>query len=146
MRLSTFIKEALTDIAFGVHEAKVDSQELMAIVPGKLGADSMVEKSYVEFDIAVTAADSRSASRDKSTSAEGGIAVFAMKARIGGDRSVGDEASSSNEMVSRLQFKIPVFFNAHFRDDLGAAGERAFVKRLVSERTVSIDEPPIERS
>ena len=134
MRLSDFIKEALTDIAYGVHEAKVDSQELMAIVPGALNGETQIEKSYIEFDIAVTAVDTRTASRSGKKGGEGGITVLSLGAKVSGDRSIADQASSSDEVVSRLTFKIPVFFNASFRNDQGAAQERDFVKRLAARR------------
>ncbi|HEX2763008.1 MAG TPA: hypothetical protein VHM92_04060 [Allosphingosinicella sp.] len=141
MRLSEFIREALTDIAYGVHEAKVDSQELMAIVPGNLNGETQIEKSYIEFDIAVTAVDTRTASRSGKRGGEAGISVLSLKAAISRERSLADAASSSDEVVSRLSFKIPVFFNAHLRGDQGSAQERAFVKALVARRTDSTAEP-----
>lgn len=134
MDLDKFIHQALTDIAFGVHEAKVDSQELMAIAQGTLNNSIQIEKSYIKFDIAVTASSKSSRSGSITGKADGTINVIGA----GISSEIGASSSSSNathhETISRLNFKIPVFFNAHFRGDPSAETERQTVKKLVRNR------------
>lgn len=134
MNLDEFIHQALTDIAYGVHEAKVDSQDLMAIVPGSLNNEIQIEKSYISFDIAVTAGSKLDKSRSATGKAGGSINVYGAGINSGITGSSAISNSSHNETISRLKFKIPVFFNAHFRGDPGSLKERETVKKLVLER------------
>jgi hypothetical protein len=137
MRLSDFVREALTEIAFGIHEAKVDSQMLVAIVPGSLGGQDVTEKSYVEFDIAVTTGTTDKRLGSGEASARAGINVFSAKVSVEGKGIFSRARESSNSTVSRLTFKVPVYFNAQFRADPGASAEREFVKQLAASRRIN---------
>lgn len=53
MQLSSFIQEALYEIALGIHAAKVKAEDLVAISPGAMDGESVIEKSYIDFDVSV---------------------------------------------------------------------------------------------
>lgn len=127
MRLAEFIREALRDIALGVHGAKSDIHELVAIVPGHLNGTSMIEKTYVEFDIAVSAASDDESKSGSSAKAGAGISVVGVK--LGTDGALNEESlrKNSNSLTSRIGFKVPIYLNAHFRGDDGSQAEADFV-------------------
>jgi hypothetical protein len=127
MRLADFIREALGEIALGVHGAKSDVRDLVAIVPGTLNGDMLIEKSYVDFDNAVTATNDTSGKNASSGKAGAGISVVGIK--LGADGSVSEESfeKTSKSLTSRIAFKVPLYLNAHFRGDSGAADEAKYV-------------------
>lgn len=137
MQLSAFIKEALTEIAFGVHEAKVDCNQLVAISPGTLNSQSLLEKTEVEFDIAVTVASGSESGTSSSQKGSGKINVYAASAALDGDSSENSKENQSHQRISRIAFKVPVYLNAHFRGDAGAESERQYVKQLIGQRQLS---------
>ncbi|WP_056375950.1 MULTISPECIES: hypothetical protein [unclassified Sphingopyxis] len=134
MELAEFIRQALSDIAFGVHEARVDCQEVVAIAPGILNGQPVQLTTDVSFDIAVTTAKSSTDSRAAKSGAEGFIKVVGFGAKIGGQSEDGGSNGRSDETISRISFKIPIQLNAHFRNDPGAETERERIKALVAAR------------
>jgi hypothetical protein len=87
MTLQAFVAESLSQIVQGIrqaHEAGVRSSGHSA--------------EAVEFDVAVTVTDAS----DK----KGGIGIFVGGFGIGGQAN----SSAANTSVSRIKFKVPVFF------------------------------------
>jgi hypothetical protein len=130
MKLREFIKETLTEIAFGVHQAKVASKDLVAIAPGTLNGEVLTEKTYVDFDVAVTASEVTESGKDGKAGIRAEIEVLGSK--IGGELSGGASKglSATKETASRVSFKVPIFINANYRNDQGFAREIDFVNAL----------------
>jgi hypothetical protein len=134
VRLSDFVAEAISDIAHGIHLAKANTYEIIAVTPGTLNGDRITEKSYIEFDIAVTATSEKTTKGSKSGKAGAGISVLGAKIGVDGTLASETGAKDLSGLTSRISFKVPVYFNAHFRGDSGAAQEAAFIKRKASSR------------
>lgn len=134
MKLAEFIREAISEIALGVHGAKGDVFDIVAVVPGSLNNAVVIEKSEIEFDIAVTVTSDTSKASSKSGKVGAGISV--LGARIGTDGTIDADESSkvARALTSRLAFKVPVYFNAHMRDDPGAADEANYVRKKWESR------------
>lgn len=64
MKLRDFIKDTMTEIAHGIQAAKIGTADLWAISPGLLHGERLIEKSYVEFDVAVTVNEMNGSERD----------------------------------------------------------------------------------
>lgn len=137
MNLAEFIRQALSDIAFGVHEARVDCQEIVAIAPGHLNGKVVKNTAEISFDIAVTTASSSADISTSSSGASGFIRVVGFGAEVGGRDKDSGSQKRSDETVSRISFSIPIQLNAHFRGDPNASAERDRVKALVAARTKS---------
>lgn len=133
MRLGEFIRQTLVEVAFGVHEAKADAKDLVAIVPGSLNNERMTIETVIEFDIAVTVRESTT-----STKHEGGTrgSIEVLGVGLSADSGKRKEASTdtANETVSRIAFKVPVHLNANFRGDPTSDAESAFVRELAAKR------------
>ncbi|MCH7860613.1 hypothetical protein ACQKOH_04945 [Sphingomonas sp. NPDC092331] len=134
VRLSEFVAEAISEIAYGIHLAKADTYEIVAVVPGSMNGEQVTEKSYIEFDIAVTATSEKTESNKKSGKAGAGIAVLSAKVGADGSLETKKDIKDVSGTTSRIAFKVPVYFNAHLRDDPGAAGEADFVRSKAAAR------------
>ena len=134
VRLSEFVSEAISEIAHGIHLAKADTYEIIAVVPGTLNGERLTEKSYIEFDIAVTATSEAATSDRKGGKAGAGIAVLGAKIGADGSLDTAKDAKEISGITSRIAFKVPVYFNAHFRGDAGSAAEAAFIRSKAAER------------
>ena len=117
MKLGEFIQETLVEIAYGVAQAKVKAKDLVAISPGHMDGQKINEKSYVDFDIAVTVNERQTKDRKGKAAVKAEIAVFGS--RIGGELNAGGENSAvtGKEIVNRVKFQVPVYLNAHHRGD-----------------------------
>lgn len=134
MKLSDFVRDAITEIAFGIHQAKAETYQIIAVVPGTLNGQSLEEKSYIEFDVAVTASSETGSQSDSGGKAGIGISVVGFRAGMDGSTSSTETEKSMSSTISRINFKVPVYFNAHFRGDAGAATEAEFVQELAERR------------
>lgn len=117
MELKDFIRETLVGIAKGVEEARIETGDIWAINPTAIDGEKIVEKSYVEFDIAVTAGETTGSRKEGKGGVRAEISV--LGASVGGDLGGGLEGSkqSHSENVSRVSFKVPVHMNVQFRSD-----------------------------
>ncbi|MBU6474778.1 MAG: hypothetical protein KGQ70_02320 [Alphaproteobacteria bacterium] len=114
MKLKDFIKETLIEIAEGIDEARYPVGDRVAIAPSRLNGDSLSEKNYIEFDIAVTANEIIHTEKGGKGSVGVKIEVLGnkVKGELGG--SATGETQLQNEKVSRVQFKVPVYFGATY--------------------------------
>lgn len=112
MKLKDFIKETLVEIAEGIDEAKDPVGHRVAIAPSSMNGELSSEKSYIEFDIAVTANETIHKRKNGTGSVSAQIEVLGnrVKGELGGS-AIGDTQLQS-EKVSRVQFKVPVYFSA----------------------------------
>lgn len=117
MKLRDFIKDTMTEIAHGIQAAKIETADLWAINPGMLHGERLTEKSYVEFDVAVTVNEATTSEKDGKGAVKAEIEVFGS--RVGGELSGGLSGTKETSTVnaSRVAFKVPVYMNAHFRGD-----------------------------
>lgn len=117
MKLRDFIKDTMTEIAHGIQAAKIETADLWAISPGAMHGERLIEKSYVEFDVAVTVNEAAITEKDGKGGLKAEIEVFGsrMGGELGGGLATKKETSTVN--ASRVAFKIPVYMNAHFRGD-----------------------------
>ncbi|MGH7682535.1 MAG: hypothetical protein ACRENN_11195 [Candidatus Eiseniibacteriota bacterium] len=105
--LEDFVSQTLVQISKGVLAAQREVAEIGgAINPplynlqgtGKVSAASNIMADFVDFDVAVSATETKSL--------EGGAKAHVWVASAGG---VGT-STSSNEATSRVRFKVPVVF------------------------------------
>ena len=105
--LKDFVKSVLSNIVAGIREAQeVDGVGAFIVPAGITGHDyakhprvsisSMISSTIVDFDIAVTAEDS------KSLGGKGGIRIASFGASAEG------AAESKDTHVSRIQFAVPI--------------------------------------
>jgi hypothetical protein len=133
MKLRDFIKDTLTDIAFGIQNAKIATKDVWAINPGALHGERLTDKSYVEFDVALTVTESSSTERDGKGGVKAEIEVFGSK--VGGEvgGGIGSTSEKSTQNVSRVSFKVPVYMNAHYRGDKNILEEAEFLASIDPE-------------
>ena len=126
MKLSQFIEETLTEIAVGVQSAKLRTSDLWAISPGALHGADLHEKSEIEFDVAVTVEQTLSSGKDGKGGVEASIQVMGvnLSGQLGGGLT--GNQSNATTVASRIAFKVPVYMNAHFRNDKGISEEREY--------------------
>lgn len=117
MKISDFVHEALKEIVVGVTKAKRDTRNLASISPAMVGGKDVSREESVEFELSVTVTDNteRSAAEELSGGAE--IKIVGMRFGIGGTGSSSEESGTQREDVSRVKFKVPVYFSAHHRAD-----------------------------
>ncbi|UCI05391.1 hypothetical protein [Mesorhizobium sp. B1-1-8] len=113
----------MTEIAHGIQSAKIETKDIWAINPEALHGERLTEKSYVEFDVAVTVNESSTNEKDGRRAFKAEIEVFGTKfgGELGGGLGAKKETSSQN--VSRVTFKVPVYMNAHYRGDKNIEAE-----------------------
>lgn len=134
MRLAEFVREALGDVAFGVHAAKADAHGLVAIVPGSLNGEQVTEKTYIEFDVAVTASTESQNASGTSGKAGAGINVVGFRFGVDGELTDNSIKKDVSGLTSRIAFKVPVYLNANFRGDATSQAEAEFVHDLWGKR------------
>ncbi len=138
MRLSSFIESTLYEIALGVEKARVKSRDLIAINPSRVDSEEIRDRNFVEFDVSVVVSDSgqRISGGDGKASAEIKVASIAsLGGGVGGKSETTSTARA--EQTHRVTFKVPVFMNAHYRDNpvaQAAAREMEEVWRLEEHR------------
>lgn len=124
MRLSVFIHDTLYEIALGVQIARARAGDLVAITPSTIDGESVAEKTYVDFDVAVVVNESETATKSRGGKAGAEIQVAAViKANIDGGGKVKSESTASSGQTHRVSFKAPIYMNAHFRRNPLAAAE-----------------------
>lgn len=128
MDLKDFIRETLVGIASGIQEAKIETGDIWALVPGALHGKRVSETSYIEFDVAVTVTETTESQKDGKAGVKAEISVLGSKVsgELGGG--IASTKHASAEHVSRVSFKVPVHMNAHFRGDPLFAQEAAYLK------------------
>jgi hypothetical protein len=104
MELKEFISGTLIEIVEAVHVANENLKDKNAVIspsirhgdgtPNDFGASPYVER--VEFDVAVTASDQKTAGI--------GVGIRVLGAKLGGDGKTVEESQS----VSRIKFSIPL--------------------------------------
>ncbi len=128
LSLEAFVSDSLTQIIEGIHGAQQNAETKDAIInPNRLiaSAESSKDASFVQFttgnrnghefasiidfDIAVTVADSKSISGGAKGKAKGFIGVIAGSLEVGGK----GESRASTSSVSRIKFRLPVRFPPH---------------------------------
>ena len=134
MDLRQFVKQALMDVAFGVHEARVDCQEIVAIVPANLNGDSQNIITEIEFDIAVAVSAEKASKKAADGKAEVKINVVAADFKLGGGGGGETGEKSMDQTTSRIAFKVPIVMTADFTNNPDREEDRKRVKRLVEER------------
>ena len=124
MRLSAFIHDTLYEIALGVSLGRARSRDLVAVSPGLIDGEDVSEKTYVDFDVAVVVGenDTTTKSGDGKAAAEIQVASI-VKANIGAGGSLEAISKTSTEQTHRITFKIPIYMNAHFRNNPLASDE-----------------------
>lgn len=134
MKLREFIRETLVEIAHGVQEAKFATKNLIAISPGAMHGERLSEKSYVDFDVAVTVDERMESGKDGKGVVKAEINVFGSK--VGGELGggIGAKKESGTQTVTRVAFKVPLYMNAHFRGDKAIMEEEEFYNTLKNER------------
>jgi hypothetical protein len=128
MELADFIEAALSEIAEGVHRAKANTRDITAIVPGRLNREILTEKTLVKFDIAVSAEENSSSQKAGKAGAKFGINVLGSNIEAGLGGEAGTESAESRSTVSRISFEVPVYLNAHFRDDPASDKEAQYIR------------------
>lgn len=117
MELRDFIRETLVGIATGVQEAKLRTSDLWAINPGKLNGESVTEKSYIEFDVALTVTETAETQKGGGGGLKAEVSVLGSKVGGGAEAAISGSTGSSSEKVSRVSFRVPVYMNADYRGD-----------------------------
>ena len=75
----------------------------------------MLEKTYVDFEVAVVVAESETTTKGGDGKAGAEIQVASIiKANIGGGGKIESGSTASTEQTHRVVFKVPIFMNAHF--------------------------------
>ncbi|MGH7093324.1 MAG: hypothetical protein ACREFB_07310 [Stellaceae bacterium] len=122
MRLKDFIQDTLYEIALGVQLAQAHSKDLVAIAPSMIDGQSVAERTYVDFDVAVVVGANEKTSKGGKVKAGAEIEVASIiKARIGGGGEATKNSQTSTERTHRVAFKVPVYMTAHFRDNAATA-------------------------
>ena len=124
MRLSTFIQDTLYEIALGVAIGRARSVEMVAVSPGEIDGLDVSEKTYIDFDVAVVVEERSETTKTKEGSGGAEIQVVSLvKLKAGAKLNSETANHSSKEQTHRITFKIPVYMNAHFRNNLKALTE-----------------------
>lgn len=128
MRLSTLIEDTLYEIARGIERARARSKDLIAISPSSMGGQKLEELSYVDFDVSIVVGETTEGKTGESGEFGGEIqvaSIFKAGGKFGG--SSGQTNSNSMEQTHRVAFKVPVYFQASFKNNPAAAEAAAIV-------------------
>jgi hypothetical protein len=124
MRLSTFVHDTLYEIVLGISLGRARSRELAAIAPLTIDEKSVSEKTYVDFDIAVVVGEDEENASGGDGKLKGEIqvaSVLKVSANAGGK--IESKTRSSSEQTHRISFKVPLYTNAHFRENATVIAE-----------------------
>lgn len=144
MRLSAFIHDTLYEIALGVQLARARARDLVAITPSTIDGEAVAEKTYVDFDVAVVVGESETATKSGDSKAGAEIQVASViKANIGAGGKIESGSTASTEQTHRVAFKVPIYMNAHFRDNPLAAADakEMLAAHGISEAMAKRNEP-----
>ena len=115
MKISDFIAQSLSEIALGVHTAKVNIAEIASIAPGAVNKETVTVREYVEFEVSVTVKNSEEKTKGKDGSGGVSATIAIVEAKIDGKGSSSVKEGSDNETISKLKFRVPIQLNAHYR-------------------------------
>jgi hypothetical protein len=137
MKLSEFIKTAISEIGTGVtsahpHYCVVAPMIIRQEIDGEaiLGGSEENTIQYIEFDIAITVAEI--STRTKSSGIAGGvksgsvIEVLGIKAGVDAKLEEDKKLETQNSNVSRIKFSVPILFR----------GDQIFLKTQSNKKTV----------
>lgn len=111
------------------------ARDLVAITPSSIDGEAVSEKTYVDFDVAVVVGESETTTKSGDGKAGVEIQVASIvKANIGGGGKIEAGSTASTEQTHRVAFKIPIFMNAHFRNNPLTA---AAAKELLSAHGIA---------
>ena len=118
MKISEFVAESLSEIVLGIQTAKLNVAEIASIAPGSVNGKMKTIEEFVEFEVsvAVKVSKERSGALGGNGSVSAKIAI--VEAKVGVDGSGTSTKTTADETLSRLKFRVPVQFNAHFRADM----------------------------
>ena len=122
MRLSQFIEDTLFEIARGVQRGQARAKDLIAISPSRLDGELVHEKSFIDFDVSVVVNDTATGGKGGIAKVGGEISVASIgkfSAELGG--AVDKKQEQSTAQTHRVSFKVPVYMNAHYRDNPATA-------------------------
>jgi hypothetical protein len=129
----------------GVQLARARARDLVAITPSTIDGESVSEKTYVDFDVAVVVGESETTMKGGEGKTGGEIQVASIiKANIGGGGKIESGSTASTEQTHRVAFKVPIFMNAHFRNNPLASADS---KELLSAHGISdaTSKPPASK-
>ncbi len=136
VKLSNFIQETIFEIALGIHAAKVKSKDIVAVSPGAMDGKSLIEKSYIDFDVSVVVKEASLRKKGRKAGFAGGIEVASFaKVSLSADGSAENETTSEAEQVHRISFKVPIYFNANHRADESMAKEAEIIEKLIGDES-----------
>jgi len=118
VKISEFISESLSEIVIGIQTAKHNVAKIGAIAPGTADKEKVDHVEFVEFEIAVTVAETDSEENQKKAHLSGGGGIVVVKATLNAEKTKAETTTKSDEKTSRLKFRVPVHLNRHFRQDL----------------------------
>jgi hypothetical protein len=134
MRLRDFIHDTLYEIALGVQLAQARSKDLVAIAPSTIDGQSVSERTYVDFDVAVVVNAGEKTKKGGKGKLGAEIEVASIiKASAGGGGEVTKKSDTSTEQTHRVAVKVPVYMTAHFRDSPATS---AYAKGLLEAHGV----------
>lgn len=131
MELSQFIEDTMFEIALGIQRAQARAKDLVAINPGNLDGERLLEKSYVDFDVSLVVNEATNSSKGGSGKVGGEISVAAFgkfSAEFGGQIDAGSQKSAAQ--THRVTFKVPVYWNADFKNNPATT---AWAKEILGE-------------
>jgi hypothetical protein len=124
MKLSDFIQDTLYEIAVGVEKARIKARNHVAINPRIIDGRVTDEACYVDFDVSIVVSENEQKSGSGTGRVTGEIKVASL-GKIGGEiGGSGQQSNASNvEHSHRVSFKVPMYMNAHFRDNAAVQAE-----------------------
>ena len=133
MDLQKFIQTALSDICFGIIEAKYNSRKVMSIAPGKIKGEFNPLTTEVKFDIVVSVKDQNEKSKNFGGNFQPIIEVIG--ASIGGNLFANIWHSNNNEKLQkqRLEFTVPIILNTHHLNDRAGDAEMDEIKPFIDK-------------
>ena len=134
MELQDFIRTTLIQFECGVHGAKIEVKDLFAIAPGTLNEQSYECITEIEFDVALTVSEKKVKEAGASGKLEPSIKVLGASINTGmiGGRFKWD-SEKYNEEIQRVNFKVPIILNSHFRGDKNFDEENKVTKETINK-------------
>lgn len=118
MKISDFIEETLSEIALGVHSAKLNVAEIVAVAPGTLNQKVITEPDYVEFELSVTVKEAEETAKSKGGGGGVSAKIAIVEANIDAKGVSSTKENSASETVSKLKFRVPIQLNANYNDTI----------------------------
>src|SRR3546814_15089242 len=92
--------------------------EIAAIAPESISGERVSERTYIDFDVAVVVGESDTTAKagDGRIGADIQVATI-VKASAGMGGKAEATSTASQQQTHRVAFKVPVYLNAHFREN-----------------------------